>query len=183
MAKNNNGLILGLGMLTVTGVGVYFYLKNKGFDFSKLANKNLSNGSSGGASVGTKEISSAITDSANEPTASITSSSSDGSSSSGKSSYSGRSKSSGGEFLLGQTISRKKTITPTVFVSSNNSPAQNVTIGANLPTYTSPSGTKEAGHMSIIVPNSSEGSSIVSQIGNKVSSGINSAKSFVSRLF
>lgn len=185
MAKNNSGLVLGLGMLGVAGVGVWFYLKDKGVNVFGVPDMNFASRSSSPAISGISEASAEITaEDVNNSLVQDMRSQGEAYLDSHPNAFSGMSSGpSGGSYSLGQSISSGGKSTPTISLSASNSPSQNISIGASLPTYTSPSGTKEGGYMSITAPKSSSGSSIVSSVKDKASSAVNSAKNFLSGFF
>lgn len=196
MSKNSSGLILGLGLLVVAGSGAYFYLKSQGIDLFKLASKNLGGSggtsvTSGASSVGNNDesISSEKSLAPNpdpviEPS-SIPSSSDSSSESSGGSgsilstNYGNFTSSAGTNYSIKKGSSGHDVAVVNTSSGKGSVLSQGISLGNSI--------SKNAPTGSIILRKSETRSapktSIVSQVKSSVSSGINKARSFVSRIF
>jgi len=195
MAKNNSGLVLGLGALGVAGVGAYFYLKDKDMlpklNFSSDGS-SVAQTSSAPSTFGINEYS--VEDVKPSNDALVENMRSDGETYlqnnpgafGGNSSSGSKSGPSGGSYSLVSSITSSGKIIPTISVSSNNSPSQNVSIGSSLNAVRSNgNGTSDAGVMTVSSGSSNKSSSgsIVSRVANTLASPVNNVKKVLSRFF
>ncbi len=182
--KDSTNTILGLAVLGAVVAGGYYYLKSKGVDIELSSSDDYPSVLGASSSVGVQDVanrteSEMIQDMRDQGQAYLLKN---------QDAFSKNINygitSNGGSYSLGQSIMKSGSSTPTIKVSVNNSPSQNVSIGANLPTYTSPSGTQEAGYLSITdSKNNSNNSSVVSRVAATLASPVNNVKKVLSKIF